>query len=301
MALSKKVLVMGGSGFLGSHVADALSDAGYAVTIFDMHPSPYLRADQKMIVGDILSPDQLARAMTGMDYVYHFAGIADIEEARGRPVDTCKYNILGTTYALEAARQCQVKRFVFASTVYVYSNSGSFYRASKQAAETLVESYQDVYGLDFVILRYGSLYGRRAGPTNGIYKLIHSGLEKGEIVYEGDPDAMREYIHVCDAARLSVQILDDSYKNRHLVLTGQERLRVTDLMRMVAEMMPGKPCFRAGEKKLAAHYVMTPYNYNPRIGHKLTTNDHVDLGQGLLDCIAEAHEMQEAIKGRKIS
>jgi UDP-glucose 4-epimerase len=285
-----KVLVLGGGGFIGSHTADALSDAGYDVTVFDIHPSPYLRADQKMVVGDILNVGQLDAAMKGCKYVYHFAGIADIEYAKDHPVETCQYNILGTANVLEAAKNNKVSRIVYASTVYVYSGSGSFYRASKQAGETYVETYQEVYGLPYTIVRYGSLYGRRAGPTNGIYKLIQGAMEKGEIVYEGDPDAMREYIHVSDAAQLSVKILEKEFENRNMILTGQERLRVTDLVRMVAEMIPSKPKFRVGEKKLAAHYVMTPYTFNPKVGHKLTSNDHIDLGQGILDCIAEMHE-----------
>lgn len=284
------VLVLGGSGFLGSHTADALSDAGYAVRIFDREPSAFLRPDQKMIVGDMMDDAALKNAITGCDYVYHLAGIADIETAKGAPLDTANINIMGTLKALEAARLAGVKRFVFSSTVYVYSSSGAFYRASKQACENFIETYKEVYGLDYTILRYGSLYGRRAGPTNGIFKLITSALESGEIVYKGDPDAMREYIHVEDAAALSVQILAPEYANRHLILTGAERMRVADLMRMLAEMMPNKPAFRFGDKELVAHYTMTPYTYNPKVGHKLVRTDHIDLGQGILDCIAEVHE-----------
>ncbi len=291
-----KVLVLGGSGFLGSHTADALSDAGYEVLIFDVAPSVYLRKDQKMVVGDIMDIGQLSAAMNGCKYVYHLAGIADIEDAKARPVDVARINILGTANVLEAARLNNIERFVYASTVYVYSGSGGFYRASKQAGEAYVETYQEVHGLPFTILRYGSLYGRRSGPTNGIYKLIRSAMDKGEIVYEGDPDAMREYIHVTDAARLSVEILSKQFENRNIILTGQERMKVMDLMRMVAEMLPSKPRFRVGEKKLAAHYVMTPYTFNPKIGHKLTANDHIDLGQGILDCIAEMHEQEQQPK-----
>src|SRR6185369_8570130 len=109
-----KIIVFGGSGFLGSYVADALSDAGHAVTLFDVKPSPYLRPDQKMIIGDILDEGAVAQAMAGQEAVYHMAGIADIDECTRRPVDTARYNILGTVIVLEASRNAQVKRFVFA-------------------------------------------------------------------------------------------------------------------------------------------------------------------------------------------
>lgn len=298
--MGKKALVTGASGFLGSHTANALTRAGYEVTLFNLHPSEYKLPEQKEIIGDILDKEAIKDAAKGMDYVYHFAGMADIEETNSKPYETCESNVLGTINVLEAAKQAKAKRFVFASTVYVYSNTGGFYRASKQACENFIELYQEQYGLPYTILRYGSLYGRRSGPTNGIYKLIKSAIENDEITYHGDPDAMREYIHVADAAKLSIDILDKKYENRHVVLTGNERMRVSDLMRMVAEMLPHKPKLKFGEQNLEAHYVMTPYNYSPKLGLKLIGTDHIDLGQGLLDCISEFHEKSDDTK-RKVS
>ena len=84
--------------------------------------------------------------------------------------------------------------------------------------------------------------------------------------------------------------LDGQYANRHLVLTGQERMAVKNLMQMIAEMLPGKVKLEYTENPAAGHYVMTPYAFHPKIGHKLVANDYVDIGQGLLDCLAEIHE-----------
>lgn len=269
---------------MASHVVEALSDAGYRVKIYDRQPSPFLREGQEMIIGDIADRVALQRAAQGCEYIYHFAGIADIEECNNRPHDAAQTNIIGTLNALEAAKEAGVKRFVFASTVYVYSNLGGFYRVSKQACENMIE----LYGVPFTILRYGSLYGRRAGPTNGIYKLIKSGIQTDKITYNGDPQAMREYIHVKDAARLSIEILDKKFANRHMILTGQERVRVADLMQMISEILPNKPKLKFG-KEHSAHYTMTPYEYTPRTGTKLTANEHIDLGQGILDCIEDMY------------
>lgn len=286
----QQVVVYGGSGFLGSHVADTLSDAGYRVRIFDRVPSPYVRPDQEMIVGDIMNLDQVIGASCDCKYVYNFAGIADINDAKNRPVDTASINVLGNVHALEGARIHQAERFVFASSLYVYSESGSFYRASKQAAERFVESYHERYGLPYTILRYGSLYGRRADERNGIYRLIRDALEKKEITYAGSKAAMREYIHVLDAAKLSVRILGEEYANRHFVLSGQERMSVENFMKMISEMIPGGVGLHFQGKVDDGHYVMTPYGFHPKVGHKLVSNDYVDLGQGLLDCMAEIHE-----------
>ena len=167
-----RALVTGGAGFLGSHIADALSDRGTEVTVFDLRPSPYLRDGQRMVTGDLLDPGALREAAEGCDSVVHLAALSDLEVASGDPVAATRHNVLGTVQTLEAARQAGAKRFLFASTVYVYSRAGGFYRCSKQAGEAYVEEYGRQHGLGYTILRYGSLYGPRATEANGVYRLL---------------------------------------------------------------------------------------------------------------------------------
>jgi UDP-glucose 4-epimerase len=198
--------------------------------------------------------------------------------------------VLGNMHALEAARIAGARRFVFASSVYVYSESGSFYRASKQAAERFTETYHERYGLDYNILRYGSLYGRRADKRNGIYRMLHEAVAHHSVTYKGSGEAMREYIHVEDAARMSVQILAPEFANRHMILTGQEKLRIKDVMTMISEIMPWPVELHFDEANAVHHYEITPYAFQPRIGRKMVLNEHVDLGQGLLDCLREIHQ-----------
>lgn len=287
---NEKVVVFGASGFLGSHVADALAAAGYQVRLFDRLESPFKKSNQEMIVGDIMDLDQVIEAAKGTSIVYNFAAIADIDEAHDKPIPTATINVLGNMHTLEAARIAGARRFVFASTVYVYSESGSFYRASKQAAERFTETYHERYGLDYNILRYGSLYGRRADRRNGIYRMLREAIEHHSITYKGSGEAMREYIHVEDAARMSVQVLAPEFANRHLILTGQEKLRIKDVMTMVSEMMPWPVELHFDEANTVHHYKITPYAFQPKIGRKLVLNEHVDLGQGLLDCLREIHQ-----------
>ncbi len=284
------VVVFGASGFLGSHVADALSVAGYRVRLFDQSPSPFLKPDQEMIVGDIMDLDQVIAAAKGAAVVYNFAAIADIDEAHHKPIATATINVMGNMHVLEAARLAGVRRYIFASSVYVYSESGSFYRASKQAAERFTETYHERYGMEYNILRYGSLYGRRSDQRNGIYRMLHEAISDRSITYKGSGDAMREYIHVEDAARMSVQVLADEFANNHLILTGQEKLKIKDVMTMIAEIMPWPVALNFDDANTLHHYKITPYAFQPRIGRKLVLNEHVDLGQGLLDCLRELHE-----------
>jgi len=283
-------IVFGASGFLGSHVAEALSTDGYRVRLFDLSPSSYQRHDQEMIVGDVMNLEEVTKAAQGAAVVYNFAAIADIDEAHEKPLATAAVNILGNMNVLEAARLAGARRFIFASSIYVYSESGSFYRASKQAAERFIETYHERYGLDYTILRYGSLYGRRTDARNGIYRMLHEAVEKRSITYGGSGEAIREYIHAEDAARMSVQVLAPEFANRHLILTGQERMRIKDVMTMISEIMPWPIELHFDEANALHHYEVTPYAFQPRIGRKLVLNEHVDLGQGLLDCLREIHK-----------
>lgn len=285
-----KVVVFGGSGFLGSHVADALSDAGHEVTIYDLKPSPYLRPDQAMVVGDILNQDLVNEVVARHRIVYHFAGIADIDECVCRPVDTVKYNILGTVQLLEACRKAKIDRFIFASSVYVYSNSGSFYRCSKQTCEQYIEDYEKLYGLKYTILRYGSLYGERADECNSIYRLFKQAVTEGKITYRGAGDEVREYIHVRDAAQSSVRILKPEFENQNIILTGNQAMKYRELLEMIAEIMGNRIEIEIVPTDREAHYKITPYNFNPRLGKKLINNPHIDMGQGLLICMAEIYE-----------
>ena len=116
----KKAVVIGGSGFVGSHVADFLSQEGFHVVIYDIKESNWLREDQEMVVGSVLD-EALKITLEGAEVVYNFAAIADIEEALSKPKDSAEVNILGNLNVLEACRLNSVKRFIYASTVYVHS------------------------------------------------------------------------------------------------------------------------------------------------------------------------------------
>ena len=284
----KKAVVVGGSGFIGSHVADYLSDSGYKVVIFDAVKSPWLRKDQDMVISNILDDKKLKKVIKNSEVVYNFAALSDLNRAVDQPIKTAEINILGNLNVLEACRISKVKRFVYASTVYVYSREGGFYRCSKQSSEHYVEEYQKSYGLDYTIIRYGSLYGPRADNTNGLFCIVDSALKTGKVQYKGDIESMREYIHVEDAAIASISILDQAFKNESVILTGQEPMRVLDLLKMIAEILNiSEDSIEFTKERYNSHYIRTPYSYQPKLGRKYIPPTHVDLGQGLLQIIGE--------------
>ena len=283
-----RICVLGGAGFLGSHVADKLSEMGHDVAVVDRIQSVWIRTDQEMIIADLLDPNSIENALTGAEIVYNFAGLADLNQALKMPVKSIELNVLGNMYVLEACKKAGVDRYLYASSIYVYSREGGFYRCSKQAAENYIEEYQSIYGLDYTILRYGSLYGPRSGEDNGLFRIVRDALIQGKISYEGDPESVREYIHVEDAAYSSVTALGVEFVNQSVILTGQQSMRVSDLLSMLSEILGFEEPPECRGENYAGHYVRTPYAYQPKLGRKYSPSTHVDLGQGLLQIISDA-------------
>lgn len=285
-----KIVFFGGSGFLGSHVCDKLSDAGHDVTIVDLRPSPYLRPDQKMVTGSLLDEDLVNTVVSGADAVFDFAGLADIGESNQKPVETARINVLGNVILLEACRKAGVKRYVFASTLYVYGKSGGFYRCSKQACELYIENYHDMFGLEYTILRYGSLYGPRADRRNAINRFVAEALEKGTITYYGAPTALREYVHVDDASTATLAVLAPEFENQNIIISGNQPMRVGDLFKMIGEMLGKELTINYQNDPNSGHYQITPYAFMPKVGRKLVPPLTVDLGQGILRVMEEEHK-----------
>ncbi len=285
----KKVVVVGGSGFAGSHTADSLSEKGYAVTLFDKAPSSWIKDGQSMVLGDITNKKDISNAIEGAYAVYNFAGIADIQESVEKPFETFNLNVMGTVNLLESCVKNKVKRFVYASTMYVYSAHGSFYKASKQASEVIIESYAKEQGLDYTFLRYGSLYGPRSQEWNGLNKIVKTILKNKSITYKGTGKELREYIHVKDASELSVKILNDEYINKAVILTGHQEINSSQLMNMISEISGINFTAEFDEKNIDPnHYAITPYRYSPKTAIKLIPEEFIDLGQGILELIEDS-------------
>ena len=162
-----KVLVVGGNGFLGSHLTECFLSRGIEATVFDLVDSEYFKKKYQ-ILGSISDLEALSEAIKGNDYVFHLAGLSDLNDGKENPIKSVELNILGTLNVLEACREHNVKRIIFASSVYVHGMQGGFYRCSKQAAESYIREYCSKFGLPFTILRYGSIYGPRSDERNGL-------------------------------------------------------------------------------------------------------------------------------------
>ncbi|HON57643.1 MAG TPA: NAD(P)-dependent oxidoreductase, partial [bacterium] len=266
-------------------VAKELLMRGYNVSIFDINDDFENDGRIKFIKGDILDFNAVSDAIKDKAIVYNFAGIVDLEIANQQPYNTLKTNVLGNLNILEACKNHKVEKYIFASTIYVYSDKGAFYRCSKQMSELMIETYSKKFELKYTILRYGSVYGPNAQKNNWINDVLEQALKNKKIIRYGDGNELREYIHIYDAARASVDILDEKFDNENVILTGNTAIKIKDLLFMIKEMFNNEIEIEYLPGNYDEHYEITPYTFKPKLGKKYLINPHIDLGQGLLDLL----------------
>ncbi len=284
----KEALVFGGSGFLGSHVADKLSENKYNVTIIDIKKSKYLKENQKFIQEDIKNLSTNSSLFKKCSYIFNFAGIADIDESLRNPEKTITNNILNNFKLLEITKKHNIKKYIFASSVYAGSNSGNYYSISKNCSEDYIILYSKLNSINYTILRFGSLYGTRSGNKNGVYKFIQSALLKNKIEFSGSPESIREFINVEDAALSTIDILKKEFDKKIITLTGHQLLKIKDLHQMIREIL-NKKKLKVSYKinKNNTHYRLTPYSIDQKISKKYSPKLYTDLGEGLLQLSKE--------------
>ena len=283
-----KITVLGGSGFLGSHLCDLLSLHGHDVSIFDIKKSKYRKKNQKIYLGSILDRKKLSLAIKESDFVYHFAALADMDFARTRALESAKINIIGTINALVVCKKYNVKRFIFASSIYANTEEGGFYGSSKQAAESYIERFYKMYGLNYTILRFGSLYGSRSGKLNGINAIINSGIKKKKLIYEGSKRATRRYIHVKDAVNACIQVIQKKYENKYLTITGRHLVKIKNVMNMLAKHLNiSNDKIKYLNHKNVGHYDIKPTRFVPRLGKYLKNKKEKNFKESLRILIEE--------------
>jgi len=245
-----KVLVTGGSGFIGSHVVDQLVDAGHKPVIYDRRPSPF-RDDIQTELGELSDLTMLELAMSGCDAVMHLAAAADVNEVAKMPVESEAANARGTLNVLEAARGAGVKRVVYASTIWVYtgesgervdeeSNLGMpnhLYTASKLAGEMYCRSYNELYDLEFTVLRFGIPYGPRARPAAVVPAFVGKAMAGEALTVAGAGDQSRRFVYVEDLASGCVKALDPVAANRTYNLVSDSSVTILEIAELVQDLV----------------------------------------------------------------
>lgn len=292
----KNILVFGGYGFLGHYLVQELLKRNYKVTIADISEKDEFSEYATFVQCDILNRDDVVNAFKKdkFDVVYNLAGFANLDNAVKFPIKTMQLNVIGNMYILEECVKHNISNFVYASSAYAMSNKGSYYGISKLASEKIIEEYHKKYDLPFIILRYGSVYSEKPYDNNYVYNLVKTAVLNNKIEHGGTGNEIREYIHASDAAKLSVDVIEsDEFNNIHVILTGTEKMKRSDLFNMINEIMNNKIDIVYNQKGYNNHYIFTPYSFEPSVSKKLIANPHIDMGQGLLECVRFVHNNED--------
>lgn len=233
--MAPSVLVTGGAGFIGSHVAEDLVRAGYRVTIFDNFSSGLrenlagVEGEVEIVEGDILDVESLFAAMRGKDAVSHQAAQLEITKCLEDPLDDMRTNLVGTINVLEAARRCGVAKIVNASSACIYGqavnppsdedaaphNPNWSYGASKLAAEKYAQIFAHDYGFAVYSLRYGITYGPREWYGRVLTIFLKRLLERKAPVVFGGGEQLRDFVFVDDVVRIHRACIESGLDGAH--------------------------------------------------------------------------------------
>src|SRR6516164_931851 len=242
-----RVLVTGGSGFIGSHVVDKLRARGHEPVIYDLRPSPWHEPGSvDTVLGSITDREALERALHSCDAVAHLAAVADVNDVHAERV-----NARGTVVVLEAARRAEVKRIVYASTIWVYSDCeeeavdeetllpapSHLYTSTKLAGELYCKAYQELYGIDYTILRFGIPYGPRAREAAVIPAFVGRALRGEPLTPAGDGGQSRRFVYVEDLADGVALGLAEVASNRIYNLASNENVTIKQIAVRVQEVL----------------------------------------------------------------
>ena len=246
-----KVLVTGGSGFIGSHVVDKLRGKGVEVRVFDMVIPDY-RDDIEFYHGSLLNLDQLRMAVSGIDVIFHLGAMADVKDVLKEPHYSEAINVRGTINVLEAARlNGSIKRVIYGSTTWVYSEANEqhvdentplhspahLYTATKLTGEYYCRSYNELYGLDVTILRYGIPYGPRARDGAVVPVFVKKALNGEPLTISGDGSQFRKFVYVEDLAEGNVLALKSIAKNKTYNLDGIDEINIKQIAETIQKII----------------------------------------------------------------
>ena len=225
------VLITGGAGFIGSHLADALLTEGIPVRVLDNLSTgkrSNLALDNprlELISGDVADARQVAEAVAGCRAVAHLAAVASVQASVDDPVATHQSNFIGTLNLCEAMREHGVKRVLFASSAAVYGNNGEGvaidedtplapltpYAADKLASEHYLDFYRRQHGLEPAVFRFFNIFGPRQDPSSpysGVISIFTERAQAGQpITLFGDGEQTRDFVYVADLVAVLLQAL----------------------------------------------------------------------------------------------
>ena len=248
-----RIIMTGGAGFIGSHLARALEGKG-EVVVFDNFSSgrkEFLQeVNVEIVRGDIRNFEEVQKACKEVDMVYHYAADPDVRNSSEEPLENFRTDVLGTLNVLEASRLNSVKEIVFASSSVVYGKAMiptpenapispiSNYGAAKAASEHYVSTYSQLYGIRAIVLRYANIIGPRL--THGVIYDFYQKLKKNpkELEILGDGNQEKSYLHVDDAVEATLFAVQKTKKDFDVLNIGsEEQITVKRIARLVVSAL----------------------------------------------------------------
>ena len=229
--MSRKFLVTGGAGFIGSHIATALADRGDEVSVLDdlstgrTENLEHLGDRVKFLEGCLLDREKVEHALQGVEVVYHQAALASVPRSVDRPLDTNAACVTGTLNLLDAARHAGVRRVVYAGSSSAYGDQPNMskretdlpgplspYAAAKLAGESYCKAFTATYGLETVVIRYFNVFGPRQDPNSeysAVIPIFVTKMVQGErpTIY-GDGKQSRDFTYVDNVVRGNLAAAD---------------------------------------------------------------------------------------------
>lgn len=252
------ILVTGGAGFIGSHLVRHLLAKGEQVTALDNLSTGLaenLPPEAKLVEMDILDEDLPKVVATGaFDAIVHLAAQTMVDTSIKNPLLDTRENLLGTVQVMEAARAANVKRVIFASTAAVYGDVKeddlpvreaqptlplSFYGLSKLSVEKYLEMYENLYGMEYVVLRFANVYGERQGDggEGGVISIFAKAVAEGrDITIYGDGEQTRDFVYAGDIAEGIWAALRTEEVNAAYNLSTQTETSLRELVSLLAEI-----------------------------------------------------------------
>ena len=246
------IAVTGGSGFVGSHVVDALLRAGHEVRVID--PKPPLQGDQVDWADiDMLDQDPMTDALKGVSHVFHLAAMADVNDIVADPAESVWLNTFAVARVLEAARRADAGRVIMSSTVWVYAATHGdevdeetlfdlntdrhLYVSEKIAGEMFCRDYANLFGRPYTIVRYGIPFGPRMRSDLVIAAFMLRAMRGEPLRIDGDGSQERRFVYVEDLAAAHVLALDPVATNGTYNLESEEAISIRQLAETVGELV----------------------------------------------------------------
>jgi UDP-glucose 4-epimerase len=264
-----RVMVTGGSGFIGSHVVERLAAQGHEPRVYDLVPPRYPCAwPVELVIGDICDVASFRRALHGCDAIVHLAAVADVNDAAADPSHADLVNARGTALVLQAAREAGVARVIYASTIWVYGNSPAselldedtllpapdhFYTATKLAGEMYCRAYEQLYGLEPTILRFGIPHGPRSREATVVATFVARALDGLALRIMGDGTQARQFVYVEDLAEGVVAALRPEAAGRTYNLVGEEAVSVREVAEIVRALVAKVPVVHVPSRPADLH------------------------------------------------